>query len=248
MNAITKTCIAAALFAATQAQAADFLKHADMAQDLIAKVAAANNVYDSDPTTVTWAGINGASIYQNRSTCAPFVSNVIKTSYGFSDSAYKTRTGSTSPSSAVYYDNITAQKGFLNISAANAIQRGDVVAIKYLPCANKTTTGHTMIAMSAAVKRSTDTAPIIAGTVQYEVQIADSSASDHYATDATGKLYSDTRGANGNNGLGGAGIGTLRLYADAASGKVVGYTWSMASGSEYFSNDSCRVIAVGRMQ
>lgn len=232
----------------TGAQAADYLNHAALAEQLVANVAPEKNVYDSDPTIVTWAGLNGATQYENRSTCSPFVTRVIKTAYGFSDAAYKTRTGSTSPSSARYYDLTVAQSGFLNITRVTDIRRNDIVAMKYLPCANKSSSGHTMIALSTPVRRAVDTAPLVPGTVQYEVQVVDSSASEHHATDSTGKLYADTRGDDGNAGRGGAGIGSFRLYADAVTGALVGYTWSMSSGSDYYNNAGCRLIAVGRMQ
>jgi len=229
---------------ASAAHADNYLTHANFAEQLITYVQPANNVYDSNPTIVTWAGINGASIYQNRSTCSPFVTRVIKTAYNISDTTYKNWFGSTSPSSSQYYDAIIAQNHFQRIMTPQNIQRGDLVAINYLPCANKDSTGHMMMAMSAAVKRSVDTAPIIPGTEQYELSISDSSSSNHQASDALGNPYNDTRGENGS----GAGTGTIRLYKNVQTGQITGYTWSMSSASVYYSIDSCRVIAVGRLQ
>lgn len=231
------------------AQGAEYLTHAPLSEDLVAHVAPANNVYDSNPTTVTWAGVGGAAIYENRSTCSPFVTRVVKAAYGisdpahFSDSAFKSWFGSSSPSASQYYEAIVGQNRFQRILNPLDIKRGDLIAASYLPCANKTTTGHVMIALSAAAARTVDSAPIIAGTTQYEVTIADSSSSGHDATDSLGNIYPDTR-TSGN----GAGIGTLRIYKSTATGKISGYSWSMSKYSEHFSVDSCRPIAVGRMQ
>lgn len=231
------------LIATSSAQAENYLTHANYAEKLITFVQAANNVYDSNPTIVTWAGVNGATIYQNRSTCSPFVTRTIKTAYSISDTTYKNWFGSSSPSSSEYHDAILAQNHFLRVSTPEGIQRGDLISVKYLPCANKDSTGHMMIAMSSAVKRSVDTAPIIAGTEQYEITIADSSSSSHQASDANGKTYTDTRGEGS-----GAGMGTLRLYKDKQTGQIAGYTWTVSSSSVFYATDSCRVIAVGRLQ
>ena len=225
------------------AQAENYLTHANFAEKLITFVQPANNTYDSNPTIVSWAGINGALIYQNRSTCSPFVTRVIKTAYGINDTTYKNWFGSTSPTSSQYHAAIVAQNHFQRMTTPESIQRGDLISVSYLPCANKDTTGHMMIAMSGAIKRMVATAPIIAGTEQYEISIADSSSSTHQATDANGKVYADTRGEGS-----GAGIGTLRLYKDTQTGQIAGYAWSMSSASVFYSVNSCRVIAVGRLQ
>ena len=79
-------------------------------------------------------------------------------------------------------------------------------------------------------------------TEQYEISIADLQT-HHQAADGNAIVYPDTRG-DGN----GAGKGTLRLYKDIQTGRIAGYTWSMSTGSVYYSIDSCRMIAVGRLQ
>ncbi|MBC3875182.1 hypothetical protein [Undibacterium flavidum] len=240
---IAFSALALSAFCIGTAQAENYLTHANFAEKLISFVQPTNNVYDSNPTIVTWAGINGAAIYQNRSTCSPFVTRVIKTAYDISDTTYKNWFDSTSPSSSQYHAAIVAQNHFQRVMTVEGIQRGDLLSINYLPCANKDTTGHMMIAMSGAIKRTVDTAPIIAGTEQYDISIADSSSSSHQATDANGKIYKDTRGEGS-----GAGMGTLRLYKDKQTGQIAGYTWTVSSASVFYSINSCRVIAVGRLQ
>lgn len=248
MRAVPSIRFAAALLTGLvmggSALAADFSQQADWAESLIKNVAAANNTYGGSSTIVTWAGVNGATIYQNQSTCAPFVTNVVKTANNLSNTDYKARTGSTSPSSAQYYDLIVGQTGFTRIAKAADIRRGDIVALKYLPCADNASTGHTMMALGAPVLRAA-TKPFIAGTVQYEVKIADSTSSPHTATDSAGITYTDLRNSSTNSG---AGIGTLRLYADETTGVIAGYSWTVGSGSVYYDANSCRLIAAGRMQ
>ena len=137
-----------------------------------------------------------------------------------------------------------AGNNFHRITAASDVQRGDIVAIKYL---NQTSggTGHTMIAAGPAVERSPPTSPIIQDTVQYDLPIIDSTKSPH----GTG----DTRKGTGPDGADqdGAGLGTMRLYADARSGQITGYTWSRSSSSVYYTATSPaedpRSLVVGRM-
>jgi hypothetical protein len=93
-----------------------------------------------------------------------------------------------------------------------------------------------MIAMETPVLR-TATKPLVAGTVQYEVRVADSTSSPRATTG-----YPDTR-VSGD----GAGIGTFRIYADEVTGEIKGYTWTMSSGSTYYDVSGCRKIAVGRL-
>ena len=80
-------------------------------------------------------------------------------------------------------------------------------------------------------------APLVDGTAQYAIEVIDSSQSGHGPND-TRKL------ANG-AWADGAGIGTLRLYADAA-GNITGYTWSTYSNSQYYPQDERHLVA-GRL-
>lgn len=242
---MTSTLFAALAIAAGAAQATDYSQQAAWAESLINNVAAADNVYGGSSTIVSWAGVKNATKYQNQSTCAPFISNVVKTANNFTDGQYRDRTGSSSPSSSQYFQLILAQKNFSRIGKAAEIQRGDIIALEYQPCANNSSTGHTMMAMGPAVLRAAPSKPLIANTVQYEVLIADSTSSPHTTTDSNGKPYADKRTSS--NGTG-AGTGWFRIYADATTGNIVGYTWTMNSGSAYYDAASCRVIAVGRMQ
>lgn len=238
-----------AAFAHAPAGAADYLTHADWIDSMVTNTTSANNVYASNGTTiVTWSGVRGATEYRNYSACAPFVSTLVRTAYDMTDAQYRARTGSGSPSSAQYYNLITAGTNFTRIAQVADIQRGDILAMNYLPCAGQSASGHTMVAMGPAVRRTTDTAPIIAGTVQYDIEVGDSTSSPRAAVDAAKRVYTDTRNGVDGAPTSGVGIGTLRLYQDVATGKIAGYTWTVSAYSTYFSVASCRQFAAGRMK
>lgn len=76
--------------------------------------------------------------------------------------------------------------------------------------------------------------------MQYEVDIIDSTQSRHGSTGDTrldGKVE-------------GVGQGIMRLYANSSTGNLVGYTWSVLSGSTYYGTggDTSRTIKIGRFQ
>ncbi len=228
------------------AQAAEYRTHASWAEDLVARVAPADNVYQSSPTTVTWPGVLGATRYQNASACSPFVTRVIRAAYGISATTFKSMLGSSSPTSSEYHHAIVNQRHFHRVAKPEDIERNDILASTYLPCANSSATGHTMIALSAARRRTVDTEPIIAGTVQYEVTIADSTSSPRPAVDTAKQVYTDTR-TTGSVTATGAGISTIRLYKNVTTGEIAGYTWSMYRNSTYQPVEGCKSIAVGRL-
>ncbi|HMJ12460.1 MAG TPA: hypothetical protein VK524_13640, partial [Polyangiaceae bacterium] len=138
------------------------------------------------------------------------------------------------PNAATYHDAIENQTNFTRITRVTAVQPGDLIAIEYdPPPAGLDTSGHIAIVHSAPVLR-TASLPIVPSTTQYDVMVVDSSASCHGSADTR---YSRTDG--------GAGRGTLRLYADA-SGNVAGYAWSTFSNSVYYSLASGRHVVIGR--
>ena len=46
--------------------------HLQLAEQLVANIAPANNVYTYGTATVTWAGLNGSTTYSNSSDCSTF--------------------------------------------------------------------------------------------------------------------------------------------------------------------------------
>jgi len=219
-------------------------------ESLAKNVLDANNIYANSEQALSWP-VNGVGIYASRADCSGYVTRSLMKAFEFTADDITAWMGSKGPSSARYHDNILFQNNFQRIQRAVDVRRGDILASKYLDRdqdqdPNKANgTGHTMIAAGAPVLRSVPTKPVIEGTVQYELRIIDSTSSPH----STG----DTRKGTGANGADqdGAGLGTMRLYADASSGQITGYTWSLSSGSVYYTAtspaDDRRSLMVGRM-
>ncbi len=200
-----------------------------------------NNTYAKEDDALSWPDALGG-IYSSRADCSGFVTLSLLKAFEFGRGDIDAWMGSKNPSSARYHDNILFQNNFYRIQRAPDVRRGDILAMKYLDKASGGT-GHTMIAASVPVLRSS-TEPIIDNTLQYELTVIDSTSSLH------GR---DTRTGTGSNGSDqdGAGLGTMRLYADASTGQITGYTWSLSSGSTYYTATSPatdrRSLMVGRM-
>lgn len=247
LNVSTSTTlltVAALSFTSSQALAVDPTDHLGWAQLLVDNISPANNTYDSSPTTVEWAGYNGASTTENRSKCSPFLTHVFDQSY---DVTFSTWMGCNSPIAMTWHDQIEAENNFERITQVTEIQAGDIIAIAYddagctnITCSSFSTcssSGHVMIVKSAPTLR-TATSPIVSGTTQYAVWVIDSSASYHGSSDS--RYQAEAGGAHDS----GAGEGIFRLYADA-NGEIEGYSWSTFSNSAHYSQSS-RHLVVGR--
>ncbi len=209
--------------------------HVSWAEILVTNLSPDKNLYASNPTYIYWAGINGATSYENRTQCSSFVTRVLKQAYQWTDADFHAWFGSNSPSAANYHDAIVAQNGFSVVQKIGGIKAGDIIAVKYQ--SDPTSTGHAMIARTTATKRAS-TSPLVKGTFQYEIEVIDSSKSGHGASDT--RLMADKTWDTG------AGIGTLRLYADN-TGTITGYTWSTAKNSAYYGLQSNHHIVIGRL-
>ena len=209
--------------------------HLSWALDIESHVAPENNDYATSPSYIHWAGSDGATIYENRTVCATFVTAVLMQAYGWDTHYFQNWMGTNSPSAAVYYAAIVAKKGFTKINSVTGIQPGDLVAIKFPN--GSYVTGHMMTATAVPIFHPA-TKPIINGTTQWEVPIVDSSRSYHGPGDT--RLLPDGSIDRG------VGQGSIRIYTDS-NGVYKGYTWSADSGSLYHST-STRPIAVGRLQ
>src|SRR5215470_1690819 len=82
--------------------------HLLWAEEVAQNIDPANNVYGTSPTYLTWAGVNGATAYTNRTECSSFVTRVLKQAYGWSNTDFSTWFGSSSPTAAKYHDAIVA--------------------------------------------------------------------------------------------------------------------------------------------
>lgn len=227
------SCILSLFLLANTARAAD-PEHLFWAEDIATNVTPDKNAYGSNPSYIHWLGINGFEAYENRTQCSSFITQVLMQSYGWTSSYFLNWMASTSPTAAKYYDAIKQQNGFTIVGNINSIQPGDIIAIKYP--SGSTVTGHTMMANGPATLRSS-TSPFITGTVQYEIQVIDSSQSGHGPTDT--RLMEDGTYSPG------AGIGIFRLYT-SSTGVIKGYTWSTYNNSQYYDLKT-RPIIVGQL-
>lgn len=237
LSIFAKTLFAAgmaALSLVSEAQAA--LPHVQWADTLIANLTPDQNEYNTSPNYIYWAGVDGASVYANRTQCSSFLTRLLKRAYQWGDTEFQSWFGASSPNAATYYDAIVGQKHFNPVTNALDIQSGDVIAVKYLFDADSS--GHVMIARGPVVWLP-HVSPYKAGTTQYEIEVIDSAKSGHGS--------SDTRMMPDGSWDTGAGIGKARLYVDTASRGVVGYSWSFSKGSAYHSADDGYLIAVGRV-
>ena len=204
-----------------------------------------NNSYGS-PASINW---NAAPDTAALTECSSFVTLLLKHSYGWDNTFFINWMGSSSPNAATYHDKIAAANptagGWTQIFDITAVQPGDIIAIKYLPgYTTPNATGHVMVVQSAPVENlnpnppfGNGTSPIVAGTLQYKLQVVDSSDSYHGSTDS--RYKSGHPGGIGQDGY-------FRIYIDQNTHQIVGYTWSLYSNSTYY-NQSQRNLVIGRL-
>lgn len=191
------------------------------------------NVYGTTPSYIEWSGAASSA----RTECSSFVTLLWQHAYGWTPASFKAWTGHSSPEAAVYHDTIAAHEGFDEITTVGAIRPGDVVAIVYYP-EYQSPTGHLMIV--AAQPQANSSAPLVAGTDQWTIDVVDSSSTYHGTA--------DTRYAH----PGGIGRGTFRLYTNP-DGTFAGHTWSLLGTSlaSYYpqptTTQNGRHLVVGRL-
>lgn len=139
------------------------------------------------------------------------------------------------PKARDYYRQIVAENGFTRIAKIQDAQPGDLLVIGYP--ADSENTGHSMLIDAEPIRRTAPSAPIIGGTVQWEVAVIDSTASPH------GRR--DSRYGNGAEKGNGAGRGVIRLYTDT-EGHPVGHSWSLLASSRY-QDEATKPLAIGRL-
>jgi hypothetical protein len=194
------------------------------------------NVYDSQPSWVHWSGYDGATLWEARTKCSTYLRELYRRAYDIPDQYMINWMGTASPFAEDWYARIQARDNFSAVARVTDIRRNDIIAIRYT---GADATGHNAIVLGAPRAR-TASAPVIAGTVQYEVDIIDSTQSPHGSA-------ADTRLDGKADGVG---QGIMRLYADASTGNLLGYTWSVLGGSVYYGagGDTSRTILIGRFQ
>jgi hypothetical protein len=221
-------------------------EHLIWAQLLVETTAPANNDYGA-PSKVTWKGDAGKRTSSNNTKCGSLVTQLIRRAY---DPDYVAWFGCNSPNAKTYHDVIEDENGFDLISNVGDVAQGDVIAIEYLDVGCKdhgcgtvegcVSSGHTAIVAAKPVRMQAS-APLVPGTLQYSVEIIDSSSSFHGTGDTRYRSESD------NSHDQGVGRGTMRLYVDAKDPDhpVIGYAWSTSADSGFFGSDT-RDLLIGR--
>ena len=184
--------------------------HLQLAEQLVANIAPANNSYVYGTPSVTWAGLDGATAYSNKSDCSTFDTALLTEAYHFTAKQFTQWTGTSTPQAKDYYNAAIADDGFIGYSSVASVQPGDDMFMKYLD--STTDTGHVVTIVSAPSLVSTSSTQRI-----YNLTVIDSTTSPH---------SSDTR-VSGETGVG---EGTMRIYTDL-SGNLTAYSWGTSASS-----------------
>lgn len=206
-------------------------KHLVDAEELVRHLELKHTNYEHGQAEIKWTGKR-----ESHADCSGFLDELLKHSYGYDAEQFKRWFDSHRPSARRYHDAIVEQRGFKKIDELQQVRPGDILAVKYLK--RQDNTGHVML-VAGAPRRMPPKKPIVAGAVQWEIPIIDSSKTGHGPT--------DTRRHKGPGGKDhdGLGAGVLRIYADQ-EGKVLGFTWSTLESSEFKAPDE-EHLAIGRL-
>lgn len=209
------------------AQTSSASKHVAAAERLVQQLDLANTNYEHGPGSVVWTGT-----VASHTDCSGFIDQLLMHEDGYTADQFKRWFGLRRPNAATYHDAIADARGFTVVPTVNALEPGDVIAIKYLT--RHDNTGHIMLVVDKP-KRVASTAPLVDGTTQWDVDIIDSSESGHGPTDTRHK-----RGADGKD-HDGLGRGVFRLYTNS-KGDIAGFTWSTLKSSKFVSPDDEHVV------
>ncbi len=205
---------------------------------LVKNTNAQNTAYRHQDLAVGWAGIGGAAGYQCFADCSGFINALLKQTYGWDDAYFKNWLGRKRPLAYHYFDAIVAGNQFDQIRSIDAVQPGDLIALKYSDRSeHEDNTGHCMLVVSAP-QPCAEESVIEPATRQYAVTVIDCSKSPH------GK--SDTRWLPDGSEYAGLGEGVFRLYADKKA-VIVAYSWSKGKPKPGF-DPYGNAVVVGRLR
>jgi hypothetical protein len=187
-------------------------------------------------------------------TGARFVTDSVRWAFDLTTSNISALWGSTSPNSSLYYSNILADQYFTYIDVlenvdgdaahADNIAAGDILSIN----AAGTYVGHSVVILDAPEALSSPQTPVISGTTQWMVKIADHTTSTHCCVTIGSTTYADSRGCGttGSPFVSGAGTAYMRVYTNA-NGEFVGYNWRANGSSSSYYAQATRAHAIGRV-
>jgi hypothetical protein len=251
--------LAAASFITLGSASASAKDHTDWALEYVDR--ATVDVWGSDPCTIDWTAMTG------KVKAACFFTLTLAKSKGYTDQDFLAMWGMRSPTSNFYFDLVNAsppvgaappelETYFRRINRAIDIQKGDIFAVGAVidpgpdPDSEEDDVvvyaGHTMMITGAPTVINPQVNPRYSGTTQYAVPIVDSTNSSHGCNAA----YPDSRWTgtcNDGRMTAGAGTGTIRVYADALTNVLLGYTWSVTSSTTSYYAPSKRPYRIGRL-
>lgn len=236
----------------------------------LADITPAHNVYAS-PSEVAYVG---GTLTVN-AVCGGFASELMKASYpdltddvmsALMDDDPDDEHNWNSPDSEHWYNAIVDEVsttsdglsfGLEHITHIDDVEEGDLLVSVYTSAG---TSGHTMVIYDMPTTYSLvyTSIPGYGSTTKverYRVTVLDSTSSVHLnRSDSTDSRYMkdvDPNDATKKVNDEGMGTGELYIYADHATGALVGWTWNVVQGTAYQATDSTatnyRPFAVGRL-
>ena len=183
----------------------------------------------------------------NNTTCAPFVTHLLKHTYNWSwyahtflDPISNKAKRSASPNPWQYLALIEQNVGFASqITDALAAAPGDIISIHY----SGTTSGHTVILVDLDTanplpypESGNNWNPLLAGTTFYRMRVLDSTSSPHSNDTRRFTVVDPDTDIATPHEIDGVGTGDMGLIVDA-QGNIVGHTWSLPN-SDYATQQS----------
>lgn len=217
----------------------------DNVQDIPAVQDNPDTNQQGSPASIDWVNFTGVTQGATLFTLALQHSDPTITS-----SVVKSWWGATRPNSVALYNQIIAQNHFTRITSIQDVRPGDLLAITY---SNVENTGHAAIIEIPPSPLSSPINPVVPNTTQFQIGVIDSTTASHNCDGSdTRWVPSDpAHSCQGGTTDGGAGRGTMRLYADTGTGAIVGYAWSLNPTTVYYPQvdppqPGDRVHAIGR--
>jgi hypothetical protein len=237
---LSATALAVAIFAlpASAAATTPVTQHLTAGQQLVTGLGLTAwpgqgtiNKYDADGANagVTWGTAGVAAGWSNDTKCARFVRELFGRAYSWATDAWFTQQfGSTSPDTAQLRTHMAAAQHFDVVNSVTALQAGDLVMFDKATGEDHTAVVRQKLSLANGITPQ-------AGTVQYAVQVVDSTSNPHgyliNGTNHTYKQWADTRRLDGSGTsvteYNGAGYGWMVLYANSSNGTIYGWRWGV---------------------
>lgn len=231
LSGLLIACVFATFLQHCIAAEADAGKLVSDAHSLIKAVKPEDTSYIHKNNLVSW-GVDSKAVCH--ADCSGLINALLLHGKFFSQEQLNKNLGSNRPLAKHYHDAIIHHRGFKEITKIDDVRSGDIIAIKYPPGSGNT--GHVMLVASLPLKRN-PTEPLIKNSIQYEIEIIDSTSSGHGA--------SDSRRIESGKYREGLGQGIYRVFSDD-KGIFIGHTWSVYPSSKYY-DMTVRNLVIGRI-